>query len=179
MWTYNYPNELYHYGVLGMKLGHRKARPTTSVDTARSNYKSAKKTYNKSFNKAYNRAIAAYSPSKKHREANKSRWEQVSKDAESLRNAKRAYKAEKKQFKQDVKNVRTSKAELKYDIYNKGNGQVEFKNPTIGGRKVDAAYAKKVGDTMAKQVHRNTMFKQLAGTAAVVTGAAIVSKYLR
>ena len=44
-------NELYHHGVPGMKWGHRKSTPQTSLDVARANYKSDKKQYNKSFHK--------------------------------------------------------------------------------------------------------------------------------
>ena len=44
-------NELYHHGVPGMKWGHRKSTPKTSLDVARANYKSDKKQYNKSFHK--------------------------------------------------------------------------------------------------------------------------------
>lgn len=40
-------NELYHHGVKGMKWGHRKSLPTSSlrnqVDSAKTTYKNAKK----------------------------------------------------------------------------------------------------------------------------------------
>ena len=47
---YDYNNELYHYGIKGMKWGVRK---DPGVVSARQNYKQAKKAYNKAFNKWY------------------------------------------------------------------------------------------------------------------------------
>ena len=95
-------DELMHYGVKGMKWGVRRARPQTAVDSARANYKSAKKEYNKSFNKAYNRAVAAYSPVKKHRQANAKRWEDAANKAEKLREAKTEFKNTKKANKKPM-----------------------------------------------------------------------------
>lgn len=40
MWNYNYSNELYHYGVLGMKWGRRKARGSSSTTSSRRKSKS-------------------------------------------------------------------------------------------------------------------------------------------
>jgi hypothetical protein len=111
-------NELYHHGVKGMKWGVRryqnkdgsytsagKNRRVTydDVETAKKQMKSAAKDYNKSFNKAYNRAFAAYSPSKKQREANDARWEDAFSKGAKYYEAKKNYKTMKKSYKQAVK----------------------------------------------------------------------------
>lgn len=100
-------NELYHHGVKGMKWGVRKAVTTTSsVRKKKEAMKTAKKDYNKAYNKAYNRAFAAYSPFKKHRQANDERWEDAANKAEILRKAKSDYKNAKK----EVRNNERAKA---------------------------------------------------------------------
>lgn len=43
MWEYNYGDELYHFGVPGMKWGHRKAN--VQVSSAKAAYKSSKAAY--------------------------------------------------------------------------------------------------------------------------------------
>ena len=99
-----YENELYHYGVKGMRWGHRKAQPVSSarnrMNTAKTEYKSAKKAYNKSFNRAYRKSLASFSPSKKMRQRNNARWEQAINDAERASSAKSKYKQAKKAYKQ-------------------------------------------------------------------------------
>lgn len=103
MWEYNYTDELYHHGVKGMKWGVRKSeRKTNELDSKRKAYKQAKKEYKKSFNKAYNRSAAAYSPFKRHRQANDKRWEDAADKAKKAAEAKDAYKSAKKDFKKNA-----------------------------------------------------------------------------
>ena len=55
-----YNDELYHFGVKGMRWGHRKAAQKSDLrnryDKAKVEKRNAKKAYNKSFNEAYNRS---------------------------------------------------------------------------------------------------------------------------
>lgn len=103
MWEYNHTDELYHYGVKGMKWGVRKSEQKTSeLYSKKAAYKQAKKEYSKSFNKAYNRSAAAYSPFKKHRQANDERWRDAADKAKKVAEAKDAYKSAKKDFKKNA-----------------------------------------------------------------------------
>lgn len=100
-------DELMHYGVPGMRWGHRKARPESPEHarymSAKQQYKSANKAYNKSFNKAYNyssrHAIGQYTNKKKKAESNR-RWDEAYDMAVERGKAKQQYKSAKAQYKQ-------------------------------------------------------------------------------
>lgn len=99
-----------HHGIKGMKWGHRNSQPT-SLQTARSNYKTAKKEYNKSFSKAYDKSYQAYSLSKKKRTANEERWRDTANKVKNLNRAKKIYRDEKKAYKSsDVYKAKRAKA---------------------------------------------------------------------
>lgn len=117
---YNY-DELYHYGVKGMRWGHRKKQEPTSdirkrYDSAKAEYKQAKKEYSRAATKASNRSIAAISPIKKHRQADKARWDDVVKKAERANAADAAYKQAKRDYKTSPEGKAAAKARAKKAI---------------------------------------------------------------
>lgn len=106
-------DELYHHGIKGQRWGIRRYQNPDGTLTAAGkrrygsienfnnamDYKNAKKEYSKTFDRAYNRSLEAYSISKKRRDDNKKRWEDVHDKINTLDEAKRKYKETNKVFK--------------------------------------------------------------------------------
>lgn len=67
MWEYNYTNELYHYGILGMKWGVRRSRASSSF----SSRKRAKRTIDPSYKKAHTKKKLKYMSDNELSEINK------------------------------------------------------------------------------------------------------------
>ena len=100
-------DELMHYGVPGMKWGHKKARPLSADRSryvnAKSRYKADNKAYNKSFNKAYSYSsrhpISQYVGKKQKAESGK-RWDDAYDKAVQANKSKSAMKQAKKEYHQ-------------------------------------------------------------------------------
>lgn len=103
-----YNEELAHHGIKGQKWGVRrfqnkngtltgagKKRYSSDFEEKKAAYKTAKKAYNKAFNKADTYRVAAWSPSKKQRQANDERWDDAFKKGQALNKAEKAYKKAK------------------------------------------------------------------------------------
>lgn len=168
----NRNDELYHHGIKGMKWGHRKAAPMTSIDRARANYKSAKKAYNRSFSKASKKALSAYSPSKKQRKANDARWDRAINDVKKMNKAKSVYKAEKKVFNSDVKQYQKNQG--LYDLSINKNGTVTaISKASMVKDSISAKKGKAYADKVAKTANRRNAREFIVGYAT--TGAAIAA----
>lgn len=122
MWEYNYsysPDELYHYGVPGMKWGRRKAGPIKGGQSSSAAYmkmqkaKANKKAASRSFNKAYRNDRSLIRRSQFDKADNKRSSQELMRAAEKSNKAdkeykksKKAYKSVKKYEKQKVKDVK-------------------------------------------------------------------------
>ena len=107
-------NELYHYGVPGMKWGVRKKQYeerdiSSNYKKAKAAYKTAKKDYNEAFNKYYNKSYQAYSLSKKKRAANDERFADAINKGIALDKAKESYKSAKETRQQAIKSAKETR----------------------------------------------------------------------
>ena len=168
-------NNLYleHHGIKGQKWGVRRyqnpdgsytaaGRDRYGVGEAKQKLKNAKTAYNKSFNNAYNKAIAAYSPFKKHREANQKRWEDVYDKAGDVRKAKEDYKTAKRQTKLD--NYRLKKADRaeRREQYNKAEASRTRKElKDLKENKYNSEYYKRREE--ARQLEKEFEYEQRTG----------------
>lgn len=158
---------LQHHGIKGQKWGVRrfqnadgsytaagkKRRNDDEVGQAKAAYKSAKKEYNKSFNKAYNRAGQAYSLSKKKRDENEKRWEDVADKSKALNSAKTAYKTAKTQ----------SKATKNYEKFTKDDKKL-FEERAKNRAKIEAKYDKKIEKAEQKNSDKAQKIKSIKAT---------------
>lgn len=152
-------NELYHYGVKGMKWGVRRAKQPTATGIAKANYKQAKKDYSKAYNKAYNYSsrhmIGQFTNKKKKAESDR-RWDDAIDKAKKLDASKTAYKNAKKERKENIKSVHkdinknTSFGEKM--IYNDATRKLAAKY--VVDNKMSVEDAKKKANKVAK---RNTV----------------------
>ena len=197
MWKYNHTDELYHYGVLGMRWGHRKNQ---AVNNAYKAYKQSKKEYRKEsvknlknvFRKStwvagaknqedYKKAHKGLTDARNKREQAAFKLiDAAAKDAYNKKLSKtgskaKAIKAEQKVYYKGFKQERygaglvgSSADSKKRHGVTKGNTNYYNHIAKVKGKKYANAVEKKYG---------KRLIKQLVGGIALATGAGIVAGY--
>lgn len=168
MWSYNYTDELYHYGVLGMKWGVHKALKKDS------SYQKAKKQYNKDFNEAAKAArktksIAITNNGKAKKAAldkdYADKFDRMQKSAEKLKTIENNVKSK---VEKDYKNARKSK-----DNFQKANNIVKTRRIAIGS-KIGAEVLKNIGQQQYNTYKDNSS----PGRTTIIRGLGYTSKVL-
>lgn len=196
MWAYRYSDELYHYGIPGMKWGHRRA-----VKNAYKEYKSANRDVTKAHLTSLGRFLnkSQYIAGTKNL-AKRAQLNKKVNDARSKREkaafkvidakAKEAYdkklaktgdksKAEKASMKVHTKafsknkfgSGRVGSVADSVKRHGQSNGNARYYNHLVKSKGKE--YANKV-----EQKYNNKTTRQLIGTAALLAGSTIVSAYL-
>ena len=178
MWTYNYTqqsDELYHYGIPGMKWGHRKNPQVASAKTA---YKSAKKDYKQSV-KDYRRSsglgigINAISRSRKAeskmRNAEMKMIDRKAKyNASKAKNESKAKKAEFNTYRKEMQ--KSGIVGSVADERSRGRSESMYNH-------IKRQKGKEYADAVQKKV-QNTSIRRFATSSAIAVGSAAVTAYL-
>ena len=177
MWSYNYTqqsDELYHYGIPGMKWGHRKVQ----VSSAKTAYRSAKKDYKKSV-KDYRRSSGLGIGIKSIARARKA--ESNMRDAEmrmidkkakyNASKAKNESKAKKAEFNTYRKEMQKSGIVGSVaDERSRGRSESMYNH-------IKRQKGKEYADAVQKKV-QNTSIRRFATSSAIAVGSAAVTAYL-
>ena len=144
-------NDLTHYGIPGMKWGHRKARPVSNLDRARI----ARKQANKEYDKAYRNANSLILNSQFNKADNQRRNKAMMDAAKKANAADKAYKQAKKKAVSDYEK-KYDKASKAQDTADKNweNAQKQYKalGKTKLTRMINAARGK---SDAAKQYNKS------------------------
>lgn len=162
-----------HYGVPGMKWGHRKALPKSDIrkryESAKSDYKEARKQYNKSYNKAHNyssRHIVSQFVGKKAKAESDRRWDDALDKAVNSNKAKKAYRKAKSARKDAIKKA-----------YKEVNKNSSFKDKMIYNDATRKKAAKYMVDNNMSMADARKKANNVANRNAAIAMIGIIGAY--
>ena len=165
-------DELYHYGVPGMKWGVRKVRGHAGPGRylTKKRQEAGDKRDLKRLERGEHLSVGL---SKKRQAALDARDKRIIEGRLNKNEQKQAAKSEKKQFKQDVKTARKKGILVDVEL-DQFNGGLKVSNHKIGNREITPEYA----DRILRKIRKDNAVRTLAGTTVVLAGSAFVTSLL-